>query len=167
MNCEKCGGPAWDNRTTKKNPRQPDFKCKNKDGCGWVKWLKDDEKTALYNGASANNNGTSGVKRPSPVLDKLFNECLKAAQSISAGAFRGIDASDLEVRMATTLFIARVDGKGILTVEKEILEKLAAVKAEQEATEREERARREQQQMSRQINDEPYAHAYNESDLPF
>lgn len=35
--CPKCGSPMWDNRTSKKNPRAPDFKCKNKscDGAVW------------------------------------------------------------------------------------------------------------------------------------
>ena len=35
--CPKCGGPMWDNREGKKNPKAPDFKCKNKacDGAIW------------------------------------------------------------------------------------------------------------------------------------
>jgi hypothetical protein len=44
MQCEKCGGECWDNR--KENAKRleagqklrPDFSCKDKDGCGWVKW---------------------------------------------------------------------------------------------------------------------------------
>jgi hypothetical protein len=28
----------WDERETKKNPKAPDFKCKNKTGCGEVIW---------------------------------------------------------------------------------------------------------------------------------
>lgn len=36
--CPKCGGPMWDNRFDKRNPRQPDFKCKNKD-CDHPVWL--------------------------------------------------------------------------------------------------------------------------------
>ena len=35
--CPKCGGPMWDNRTSKKNPRAPDFKCKKSD-CDGVIW---------------------------------------------------------------------------------------------------------------------------------
>ena len=36
--CPKCHGPMWDNREGKKNPKAPDFKCKNKacDGAVWV-----------------------------------------------------------------------------------------------------------------------------------
>ena len=35
--CPKCGGPMWDNRASKKNPRAPDFKCKTGD-CDGVIW---------------------------------------------------------------------------------------------------------------------------------
>jgi len=31
--CPACGGPCWDNRREKRNPKAPDFKCKDK-GCG-------------------------------------------------------------------------------------------------------------------------------------
>jgi predicted RNA-binding Zn-ribbon protein involved in translation (DUF1610 family) len=36
--CPKCGAQEmWDNRTTKRNPNAPDYKCKDKacDGCVW------------------------------------------------------------------------------------------------------------------------------------
>jgi hypothetical protein len=35
--CPKCGGPMWDNRDGKKNPKAPDFKCKDKH-CDGVVW---------------------------------------------------------------------------------------------------------------------------------
>ena len=35
--CPKCGGAMWDNRTSKKNPRAPDFKCKRPD-CDGAIW---------------------------------------------------------------------------------------------------------------------------------
>jgi len=35
--CPKCGGPMWDNRAGKKNPKAPDFKCRDK-GCDGVVW---------------------------------------------------------------------------------------------------------------------------------
>jgi len=28
--CPKCGGPMWDNRDSKRNPRAPDFRCRNR-----------------------------------------------------------------------------------------------------------------------------------------
>lgn len=35
--CPKCGGKTWDNRVSKKNPKAPDFKCRDKscDGAVW------------------------------------------------------------------------------------------------------------------------------------
>jgi hypothetical protein len=37
--CPKCGSDMYDNRATKRNPRQPDFKCKAyKDGCDGAVW---------------------------------------------------------------------------------------------------------------------------------
>ena len=35
--CPKCGGRTWDNRLTKKNPRAPDFKCRDRT-CDGVIW---------------------------------------------------------------------------------------------------------------------------------
>src|SRR5207253_11502782 len=35
--CPKCGGPMWDNRENKRNPRAPDFRCRNR-MCDGVLW---------------------------------------------------------------------------------------------------------------------------------
>jgi hypothetical protein len=35
--CPRCGGDMWDNREGKRNPRAPDYKCKDK-GCDGVIW---------------------------------------------------------------------------------------------------------------------------------
>jgi hypothetical protein len=35
--CPKCGGRMWDNRLTKRNPRAPDFKCRDR-SCDGVIW---------------------------------------------------------------------------------------------------------------------------------
>ncbi len=35
--CPKCGGRMWDNRLTKRNPRAPDFKCRDR-ACDGVIW---------------------------------------------------------------------------------------------------------------------------------
>ena len=43
-NCPICGGPMWDDRLSKRNPKAPDFKCRNKPkerggpGCEGVIW---------------------------------------------------------------------------------------------------------------------------------
>jgi hypothetical protein len=43
--CPKCSGPLWDNRQTKRNPKQPDFKCKDK-ACNGVIWPPKDQAQA-------------------------------------------------------------------------------------------------------------------------
>lgn len=40
-NCPKCEGAMWDNRESKRNPKAPDYKCKNK-SCDGAVWLKSD-----------------------------------------------------------------------------------------------------------------------------
>ena len=41
--CPKCGGRMWDNRLTKRNPRAPDFKCRDR-SCDGVIWPDKGEK---------------------------------------------------------------------------------------------------------------------------
>ena len=35
--CPKCGGRVWDNRLTKRNPKAPDYKCRDR-SCDGVVW---------------------------------------------------------------------------------------------------------------------------------
>jgi hypothetical protein len=37
QSCPKCGGRVWDNRLTKRNPKAPDFKCRDRN-CDGVIW---------------------------------------------------------------------------------------------------------------------------------
>lgn len=52
--CPICGGPMWDDRTSKRNPRAPDFKCRNKPrerggpGCEGVIWPARDGSPSPY-----------------------------------------------------------------------------------------------------------------------
>jgi hypothetical protein len=51
--CPVCGGRMWDNRATKRNPRAPDFKCRDR-SCDGVIWPpKAGATTAATNGAKA------------------------------------------------------------------------------------------------------------------
>ncbi len=40
--CDFCGGPVWDNRDSKRNPSQPDYKCRDKESCGGAGWIQED-----------------------------------------------------------------------------------------------------------------------------
>lgn len=39
--CPKCSGAMWDNRESKRNPKAPDYKCKDR-GCDGAVWLESD-----------------------------------------------------------------------------------------------------------------------------
>src|SRR5687768_12653088 len=43
--CPKCGGRMWDNRVTKRNPKAPDFKCRDR-SCDGVIWPAKDAKAS-------------------------------------------------------------------------------------------------------------------------
>ena len=57
--CPICGGAMWDDRASKRNPRAPDFKCKNKPkvrggpGCEGVIWPPRDGKPSSFAAAIA------------------------------------------------------------------------------------------------------------------
>lgn len=66
MQCPVCNGAMWDNRTTKKNPKQPDYKCKNP-SCAKAVWLKkEDPVTKALNNSPA----------VSKAKNELLNECV-------------------------------------------------------------------------------------------
>lgn len=45
VSCPKCGGRTWDNRATKRNPKMPDYKCRNRT-CDGVIWPPRTQKAA-------------------------------------------------------------------------------------------------------------------------
>ena len=61
--CPKCQGPMWDNREGKRNPKAPDFKCKNKE-CDGVIWPPRSATAAA--GAPAAAGGSAPVVAPQP-----------------------------------------------------------------------------------------------------
>jgi hypothetical protein len=68
--CPICGGAMWDDRLSKRNPRAPDFKCKNKPrerggpGCEGVIWPPRDGSPSPYP-ASAPRRSASPAGGPS------------------------------------------------------------------------------------------------------
>ena len=42
--CPNCGGEMWNNIGRKKNPKQPDFACRDRDNCNVALWIKEDKK---------------------------------------------------------------------------------------------------------------------------
>jgi len=58
--CPKCGGRMWDNRLTKRNPRAPDYRCRDR-SCDGVIWPRKEDETK-----NADSRGAD-VKLPHPV----------------------------------------------------------------------------------------------------
>ena len=68
--CPICGGAMWDDRTSKRNPRAPDFKCRNKPrerggpGCEGVIWPARDGSPSPYPPSAPRRSGP-----PAPLAD--------------------------------------------------------------------------------------------------
>jgi hypothetical protein len=61
--CPKCQGEMWDNRVGKKNPKTPDFKCKDK-ACDGVIWPPRDASRAAAPAGEAPAAGKAGGLTP-------------------------------------------------------------------------------------------------------
>jgi hypothetical protein len=65
--CPICGGAMWDDRLSKRNPRAPDFKCKNKPrerggpGCEGVIWPPRDGSPSPYPASTARRSASPGA----------------------------------------------------------------------------------------------------------
>ena len=68
--CPICGGAMWDDRTSKRNPKAPDFKCKNKPkerggpGCEGVIWPPRDGSASPYPGSAPRRAGGGTMSAP-------------------------------------------------------------------------------------------------------
>lgn len=112
MNCPDCGGAMWDNRANKRNPKSPDFKCKNAQ-CAKAVWEK--PSASASSPAQSNGNGNGGSH--SRALGPLYNDCLDFAKK-ACGHHFGASVTPADVIAATaTLFIQAVkDGSPIRPV---------------------------------------------------
>lgn len=103
MTCPKCSGPMWDNRNNKRNPKSPDFKCKNRE-CGHAIWEQRERSgPGMPAAAPANGKWTWGQ------LAKLYEGSLKIAEktlAASAARTKLPLTSDNLLAGAATLFIA-------------------------------------------------------------
>jgi len=61
--CPKCGGRMWDNRLSKRNPKAPDYKCRNR-SCDGVIWPAKPGQRASANGKSAGGESDAGPLVP-------------------------------------------------------------------------------------------------------
>jgi hypothetical protein len=99
--CPKCGGPMWDNRARKTNPKAPDYKCRDRgcDGLYWpgqwpkkVKPSKNPEKTVLPI-PGAQDKGSPLGDIPTERLEKYAKSCQRVIDERIA---RGSDTKNVE-----------------------------------------------------------------------
>src|SRR5215218_333850 len=63
-NCPKCQGPMWDNREGKRNPKAPDYKCKDRE-CDGVIWPPRATTAGAPAGAAVASTSTKSAPQPS------------------------------------------------------------------------------------------------------
>lgn len=89
--CPKCGGRMWDNRLTKRNPKAPDFKCRDR-SCDGVVWPP---RTGTPSEPAAPEEGPPpAAAEPAPRRGKRSRTPEPAAVASDAGAMT-LDASPL------------------------------------------------------------------------
>jgi hypothetical protein len=71
--CPKCGGRMWDNRLSKRNPKAPDYKCRNR-SCDGVIWPPKPGQRASANGKSA------AASDPGPLVPEVDSAAAAADQ---------------------------------------------------------------------------------------
>lgn len=112
MMCPDCGGAMWDNRETKRSPKQPDYKCKDKDGCGKGVWV---DKRSGAGSPSGNGHAPSSAR----ALGPLYNECLVFAKAALQHHF-GKDVAVMDILAGTaTLFSQAAATGGVVRKAKE------------------------------------------------
>jgi len=73
--CPKCGGRMWDNRLSKRNPRAPDFKCRNR-SCDGVIWPAKPGQRTSTNGRGSDDQSDElplvpDAEAPTPEADQI------------------------------------------------------------------------------------------------
>ncbi len=111
MTCPQCGGDVWNN-AQKNEQRARDGKkpmplltCKDKDGCGWVKWPPKNQRPPQ--GQRGNGGGTPKNSRP---LGPLYYDCLKVAKACVEKELKGATPADVLSATATLFIAASRDG---------------------------------------------------------
>jgi hypothetical protein len=132
--CPKCGGAMWDNRPDKKNPKGPDFKCKDK-GClddkgfGTALWERDLKKNGVapkpdsktpqafstggYIPGVDDEPAESGTVFPKikKALD-VYTVCFDHAHELAKKHYGNDESHEATAAMAATIFI-QMCNKGI------------------------------------------------------
>jgi hypothetical protein len=111
MRCPICLGEMWDNRRKKRNPRAPDFKCKNKN-CEGVIWPeekpteKPESDFAKAKREMTADDGFTETRRHVMRSANLYVLCVKAIEKFCAEQFPEVARTSEMFQAATnTIFI--------------------------------------------------------------
>jgi hypothetical protein len=105
-NCPKCGGPMWDNRDKKTNPKAPDFKCKNKECDGAVWPPKDNGNGQQPESVSADSKATQPqIVKIHAICGKLYKtpEQIAAYRTWLKDNYKVESSKDLTVAQAISV----------------------------------------------------------------
>lgn len=124
--CPKCGGEMWDNRQSKRNPKAPDFRCRNR-SCDGVLWpgqarnaipaIPRPQLTAVRGDAA--EVPTSGTSRPSDQEPPLRRKYLDLTDFALVSVRPKYTAAGLEcgpetvAAIVATLYIAETRREGL------------------------------------------------------
>lgn len=74
LTCPKCGtSEMWNNIGSKTNPKSPDLKCKDKDGCGHALWLDGWERDLLEEVKAAHSAGVIDADAKTKAEDQIVS----------------------------------------------------------------------------------------------
>lgn len=110
MNCPQCGGEVWNNaRLNEKRANEgkkplPLQVCKDKDGCGWVKWPPKGQQNGGSGGAARGNGTGAQAPRATRPLGPLYYNAMRIANETLKKVRPDATAQDL-VAATATIFI--------------------------------------------------------------
>ena len=133
--CPTCGGRMWDNRLTKRNPKAPDFKCRDR-RCDGVLWPGEHNvaRPVVERGNAANRDAGAGEQAPetragngagsATPLRRSLRDCYLDVTDFVLGEVRpkyeaaGLPCTDATVAaIAATLFIGVCKTRDLRTQE--------------------------------------------------
>ena len=123
--CPKCNGRMWDNRVSKRNPKAPDFKCRNR-SCDGVLWpgqhrsafpaTEAPRLAAVRDDAEPSSNGNELTVSLLPVLRQKYLELTDFVLDSVRPRYeqRGLECPpDTIAAIAATLYIAETRRDGL------------------------------------------------------
>ena len=123
--CPKCGGYMWDNRASKRNPKAPDFKCRNR-ACDGVLWpgqhrtaipaTEPPRLAALTDNGNAASGTDAGTIALLPILRRKYLDLTDFVLDSVRPKYeaRGLECRpDTVAAIAATLYIAETRRDGL------------------------------------------------------